>query len=120
MPLNDIWNTWAESGNDTEKPTHRIGNNRLLTLIICNWGIHTWTQRKILRHKDDEELPHNIQVPKFWVTNFKKKMYQLPYSSNLNAEVVFFFLNLIDFKLHTESMQLQLHEKKNFIQYITE
>ena len=92
MPLNDIWNTWAESGNDTEKPTHRIGNNRLLTLIICNWGIHTWTQRKILRHKDDEELPHNIQVPKFWVTNFKKKMYQLPYSSNLNAEVVFFFL----------------------------
>ena len=49
-----------------------------------------------------------------------KKMYQLPYSSNLNAEVVFFFLNLIDFKLHTESMQLQLHEKKNFIQYITE
>ena len=31
-----------------------------------------------------------------------------------------FFLNLIDFKLHTESMQLQLHEKKNFIQYITE
>ena len=48
-----------------------------------------------------------------------KKMYQLPYSSNLNAEVVFFFY-LIDFKLHTESMQLQLHEKKNFIQYITE
>ena len=48
-------------------------------------------------------------------------MYQLPYSSNLDAEVVFiFFLNLIDFKLHTESMQLQLHEKKNFIQYITE
>ena len=40
-------------------------------------------------------------------------MYQLPYSSNLDAEVVFiFFLNLIDFKLHTESMQLQLHEKK--------
>lgn len=32
----------------------------------------------------------------------------------------FFFFNLIDFKLHTESMQLQLHEKKNFIQYITE
>lgn len=47
-------------------------------------------------------------------------MYQLPYSSNLNAEVVFFFFYLIDFKLHTESMQLQLHEKKNFIQYITE
>lgn len=48
-------------------------------------------------------------------------MYQLPYSSNLDAEVVFFFFffNLIDFKLHTESMQLQLHEKKNFIQYIT-
>ena len=40
-------------------------------------------------------------------------MYQLPYSSNLDAEVVFFFFfNLVDFKLHTESMQLQLHEKK--------
>lgn len=57
MPLNDIWNTWAESGNDTEEPTHRIGNNRLLTIKI--------ETSKILRHKDDEELPHNIQVPKF-------------------------------------------------------
>ena len=119
MPLNDIWNTWAESGNDTEEPTHRIGNNRLLTLIICSWGIHTWTKRKILRHKDDEELPHNIQVPKFWVTNFKKKCtnYLIPPTSMQKWS---FFFNLIDFKLHTESMQLQLHEKKNFIQYITE
>ena len=119
MPLNDIWNTWAESGNDTEEPTHRIGNNRLLTLIICSWGIHTWTQRKILRHKDDEELPHNIQVPKFWVTNFKKNV---PITLFLQPQCRsgLFFLNLIDFKLHTESMQLQLQEKKNFIQYITE
>lgn len=66
MPLNDIWNTWAESGNDTEEPTHRIGNNRLLTIKI--------ETSKILRHKDDEELPHNIQVPKLWVTNFKKNV----------------------------------------------
>lgn len=112
MPLNDIWNTWAESGNDTEEPTHRIGNNRLLTIKI--------ETSKILRHKDDEELPHNIQVPKFWVTNFKKKCtnYLIPPTSM--QKWFFFFFNLIDFKLHTESMQLQLHEKKNFIQYITE
>lgn len=44
-------------------------------------------------------------------------MYQLPYSSNLDAEVVFFFFNLIDFKLHTESMQLQLHEKLYTVYY---
>ena len=60
------------------------------------------------------------KYPSSGLQTLKKKMYQLPYSSNLNAEVVFFFLNLIDFKLHTESMQLQLHEKKTFIQYITE
>lgn len=95
MPLNDIWNTWAESGNDTEEPTHRIGNNRLLTLIICSWGIQTGTQRKILRHEDDEELPHNIQVPKFWVTNFKKKCtnYLIPPTSMQKWSFFFFKFN---------------------------